>query len=268
MEISYGEIFGWAGGTVAIISGLANWIGQLVTNRKNESWRGKTETDLKIIENRLSEKSSIINGLIDLQKSNYNFSQERRIKSVEQIWEKLQNVKKEFPSVITTVYNILTRKEIENFNDEVPNKNSIKFLKMFTELELDSLFASLDDFRQKLFCERPFLGDNLFSLVNIYSVFLGRLLVIIQHGFVNNNYVWQKDQAIVSILKSALTQKELAFVLQQESNSYNIATEMFESKIILQITDVLSGKVASNNSLEHIKHFKYQIEALQKIKES
>ncbi|MEN4761625.1 hypothetical protein ABEG63_14905 [Chryseobacterium sp. C39-AII1] len=83
MEIPYGQIIAWAGGLSVVVSGVAAWIGQLYLSNRTESWRSTTEAKLKILENQLSEKSQILNNLIDVQKSNYTVSQEKRIKSIE-----------------------------------------------------------------------------------------------------------------------------------------------------------------------------------------
>lgn len=254
MEIPYGEIIGWAGGSAVVISGFIAWIGQLYHSNRIEKWRSKTESKLKILENELSEKSHILNSLIDVQKSNYSAGQEKRIGSIEKIWISLEGLKNSISSIIPFLYNGVTAEEIEELNSDQLTDSSNLLLKQLKEVDFNSFFSTSIDFNRALFSERPFIGEEVYFSLQSYNFFLGRTMYLLQSGIKKRNVKhWTNDHSTIDLLKSIFPEHQINAIVQSEINSYDMISFLYEDKVIEEINDVLSGKIASNKSLENFK---------------
>lgn len=260
MNISVTEIITICGGASAIVSGVVGFAAQRFADKRNEKWREITESNLKRLENELSEKSSIFSNLVDIQKSNYNSSQERRIKAIDRVWEKLEDLKSTISPNIPLLYNILLDQEIEDLNKDKPSDSSVFFKKQLDIIEYELFFEEINKFKKILFAERPFLGEDLWFNIEIYTSFLGRLIYKTQEGIALKKLKhWKWDDPIMNLLKTHITPEQLNTIAKNKTYSYNNITIIFENKIIDSVSNVLSGKIASDNSLNHIKILKNQL---------
>lgn len=267
MEISIESIIAICGGSSVVISGVVGFFAQRLADRRNEKWRGDTEENLKRLENELTEKSTIFNSLIDVQKSNYGFTQQKRIESIDKCWQTLQHFKLSIPAIVVFIFNFLTEKELHSLFDDDKKQKQSNTLKAIVDSDFEEIYKLSKDFQNLLFSQRPFLGEKLYFIMQTYSVFIGRSMYVAEKGYLNDNLIWRHDSSLMVILTTVLSSSEIDFITKQEMNSYRIASEVLENKIINIITDVFSGKVASDDSLEHIKHFKSQLEAMKSEKD-
>ena len=129
-------------------------------------------------------------------------------------------------------------------------------------VDYDSIFKETHEFKKVLFCERPFLGEELYVSLNVYVIFIGRITNITMTGISFEEFKhWHNDSAVMNLLNDYFSEKEFEYLKRQTFFSYQLTIEMFENKIIDMIKDVLSGKVASTDSLNHIINFKKILEA-------
>lgn len=260
MDISLGEVITICGGISVIVGGVSSWIGQLYQNWKSEKWRLKTDSKLAHLQNEFTEKSSIFSNLVDIQKSNYNSAQERRIKAIDIVWEKLEVLKSTISPNIPLLYNILLDHEINDLNKENPSESSIFFKKQLDNIEYNLFFEEMNKFKKTLFMQRPFLGEDLWFNIEIYTLFLGRLIYKTQEGLALKKLKhWKWDNTLINLLKTHITPEELNVIAYTETHSFNNVTMFFENKIIDSVNNLLSGKIASDNSLDHIKKLKNQL---------
>ena len=262
MELSIENVITICGGSSVVISSFVSFIAQRWADKKNIIWKAKTNTELKRLENELSEKTSILNNLINIQKDNYSASHQRILLAIEKVWAGLESVKSKISPTIAFVYDSITEAEIENLNSDNPTKSSIFIINQLKGIDYDSIFKQIQDFKKVLFCERPFLGDNLYVSLNVYTIFLGRIANNTMTGISFKEFKhWHKDEPAINLLSDYFNEKEVEYLKRQTFFSYQLTIEMFESKIIDMIKDIMSGKVASSDSLTHIINFKKILEA-------
>lgn len=257
MEISVGEIITICGGASTIIAGIVGYVAQRLANKQNERWRLTTESELKRLENELSEKSSFLANLIDVQKSSYNFSQDKRISSIEKVWNNLEKVKQKISPTVEFIYNSITAEEINDLNKEDLSESGRLISRQLRNINYNDFFLESNNFTRVIFSERPFMGENLWLMITLYNKFLERIMYLTQSGQANSTIKhWRHDSAIMEMLKYNFPSEQIVAISKVDVGSYDMICYIFEEKIIDQINDVLSGKVASNNSLEHIKLIK------------
>jgi hypothetical protein len=252
MKISVEGIIALCGGGSVIVSGLATWISQLFSNRKIEKWRSETESKLKILEYQLSEKSSILNNLIEVQKSNYSLSQEKRIASMTSVWKAINDFSFKIPKSIIFIQNALTENEIENFLDEDRKSNSK--VKDIDKMDQNAFIDSYSVMQNNLAIERPFLGEDLYFLINIYNAFLTRVVIFTLNGIANEKIKhWHNDKPTINLLSQVLNSDQMNYLMNNYLMSFDYANTEMEKLIISKFNDLLSGKTASQNTIQHIE---------------
>ncbi len=262
MEISVNEIIGLCGGASTIVAGVVGYFAQRIANRQNERWRLQTETDLKRLDSKLSEKSSLLNNLIDVQKSNYSFSQEKRISSIEKAWGGLENIKDKIPSSIEFLFDSMGEEEIEALNNP-HTKNKFLIIDSLQSINYNNFYSESKAFTRILFAERPFLGEELWTSLTVYSKFLDRLVYLVQIGIANKSLKhFKHDAGLIEMLKLNFPPHQITAILQSPLNSLNVMCFLNENKIVEQINDVISGEIASSNSFQHIQQLKEMIKRI------
>lgn len=251
MEVPYGEIIKWAGGSAVICSGIFVWIGQLVIANKIEKWRSFTESKLKILEHQLSEKTSILNNLIELQKSNYSLSQEKRIDAVSKSWIAINDFTFKIPKSIIFIQNALTENEIENYLQE--NSKNNRDLKDIDEMNQNAFIETYSVMQNRLSIERPFLGEDLYFLINIYNAFLTRVVIFSLNGIAAGKLKhWQRDKPTVNLLSQVFNSDQMDYLMNNFLMSFDYANKEMEKLILEKYDDLLSGKIASQSTIQHI----------------
>lgn len=255
------------GGLTVVIPAILVFAVQRWSDWKNEKWRLNTEIQLKNLENKFSEKASLLNNLLDVQKTSNSYSYERKVKSIEIVWNGLQELKNTISSNIIFMYNAVLDNEIEALNDENPSANNKFFKNELKKIDYNQFFNESNSFTKLLAFERPFLDYDLWLSVEIFNKFLGRLIYRTQVAVATNELKnWNKDKPTLALLRNYLTENEYAYVINQKVHSYSIIVDLFETKILKKINEELSGSIASNNSLEHIKKFKNIIDSIENLK--
>ncbi|KQT20255.1 hypothetical protein ASG31_17655 [Chryseobacterium sp. Leaf404] len=262
MDLTLQQVVGWAGGTSVIISGVAYLIGQLVINNKSEKFRFKTESKLKTLENQLSEKSSFINNMIDVQKSTYGYSQEKRILAIEEVWQLITQFNFEFPYTISIIYNVLTEDEI---NDLYKSSKQIsereQLLLELKEMQKSTFFDYYKTLQKKLTYHRPFLGKKLHKSILVANIFYSRLIMFVEKCVINEQLVhWHYDKPTMNLLKDYLSTDEYEFIIKcKENGSLSTTIGLLETKILNNIDEIITGNVATISSIEQAKEFEQLI---------
>lgn len=243
------------GGLSVIVPAIIVFALQKWSDWKNERWRFSTETKLKHLENKLSEKSSLLNNLIDAQKSNYNVSQEKRINSIDEIWCELGKLKESVPSIAEIIYNDVTDDEIAYLNgNDMPEYLQPLYRSLKEAEDLQGFFEASVHFNTKLFSVRPFIGEDVYLSLNVYNSFLGRKMVHLKDSIDENFFKhWKYDAVLVKMLKTFFPLQDISESLESELHVDHAICFLFEDKVLQEINDLLTGRIASNNSLEHIK---------------
>lgn len=259
MDVSVKEILGICGGASAVISAIVGYFAQRFADKRNERWRGQTETDLKKLEHQFSEKSTIFNRLIDAQQSSYSLAQEKRILAIEEMWQLISQFSFEFPHSISIIYNVLTEDEIANFYD------SSKYIHEREELSKDlqnmqnsTFFQYYTELQRKLSQNRPFLGEEIHKSILVTNIFYSRVIMYVERCVRNERLVhWHNDKPTMKILKGFLSQEEYNFVLNnKEKSSIGSTIGLLESKILLSINEVIIGRTATKTAIERFNEIK------------
>ena len=260
MEISFEDVKStgkWllivCGGFTIIIPAIITFLAQKLSDYKNEKWRLNTEVKLKNLENELSQKTSLINNMIEVQKSNYSLSQEKRIFYIEEIWGLISELNYILPDCMDVFDNsddyLLS---LSNFSGSSEEFENIK--EELDELDNEEYINSYVRIQKRLSAARPFLGEDLHQTFYTLYVFYTRVFSHLLNGVKAELIThWTQDPRISKVLKDALKDDEYKFINDKRQRNLTYITGILEGKIIEQINLVLSGNVATKTSIEHVK---------------
>jgi hypothetical protein len=245
------------GGFTIIIPSVIAFVAQKWSDYKNEKWRLSTEIKLKHLENELSEKTSLINNMIEVQKSNYSLSQEKRIAYVEEIWGLITKLNYILPESMMAIFNkpddYLLR--ISNLGDS--SKVFFKIKEELENLNNDQFIESYTSIQKRLTSARPFLGEDLHQSFYLLYVFYTRVFSHLLNGIHDKNIThWSRDSRILKVLKDALLDEEYQFITDRKQRNLTYISGILEGKIIEQINKVLSGNIATKTSIEQVKEIR------------
>lgn len=259
MDISFEEILGICGGTSAVISAVVGYFAQRFADKRNERWREQTETNLKKIEHQLSEKSTIFNRLIDAQQSSYSLAQEKRILAIEEMWQLISQFSFEFPHSVSIIYNVLTEDEIANFYNSSKYIHERKeLLNELQNMQNSTFFQYYTELQRKLSQNRPFLGEEIHKSILVTNIFYSRVIMYVERCVINERLLhWHNDKPTMKILKDFLSQEEYNFILNNKENgSIGSTIGLLESKILLNINEVITGRAATKTAIERFNEIK------------
>lgn len=252
MDLTFEQIIGWAGGTSVVISGIAYLIGQLIIANRTEKFRLETESKIKILENKFSERTNILNNLIDIQRSNYSLSQEKRIAAVEEIWKVANDFMLGLPNSFFYVNN-LRMDEYGTYlkNSKFPENGDIRH-DIRTMEDEEKILNSFEIYRNKLIYLRPFLGEDLYFAIHSYYTFVVRVFLNNIKQIENNMLKhWQEDPYAKRLVDKVLSEEDILIIISDKRNSFNYVLQQMERQVLKHMNLLLSGKKASEYSHKH-----------------
>lgn len=239
----------YVGGITIALSSIISFIAYFIRDYLLNKWKAKYEIDLEVLRAKFSQNNSILDNLTSSLSNIYLASNQRRVEHLESVWEGMVDLKKNMPAITATAYNILTREEIENLPH---SKNS------FAKASIDSFdsmtyFTSHSKVTAKIELSRPFIGDKLWEVFFTYQAFIGRLTFLMQDGLEKGKVTYWKDDLnfINQILGTVIKPEELKKLIENDITAFNNILTFLEFKAINDISEQLTGKRMTNESVEH-----------------
>ncbi len=153
------------------------------------------------------------------------------------------------PTITSMAYNILTKEEIENLPN-TENKYSRASIDSFDSM---SYFTEHSKVIAKIELSRPFIGDKLWEVFFTYQAFIGRLTYLMQDGLEKGKVTyWKNDLNFINqILGTVIKPEELKKLIKNDITAFNNILTFLEFKAINDISEQLTGKRMTNETVEH-----------------
>lgn len=161
-------------------------------------------------------------------------------------------LKNTVPSVVSLSNNILLDEELENgILDEDRGRGVLGGgISNISMEEFSSKSSPISDEVRKL---TPFLSPKLSLQLFVYGAVLGRLVFILSDGYQKGNVSgWRKDEGARQILGAVLNEKELEYIYSQNVQGFNIMTDLLETKILNEMSFMLSGQKSAEDALAQV----------------
>jgi len=250
--ITTNEILLLFGGGTVIAPAIVTFLAQRLADAQNNKWPAKTDEKLEVIKTDLTNKNNVLSNLMDVQKSNYGVSQQRRIDAIEKIWVLLNDFRMAIPHTYSYILNFINENEISEFSDYMENLS--KDVDLEIDYHVDDFLKLYKELEKTLRNERPFLSFEVWEKIYLFKNFImNNMSFVIKNVEKNVFRHWQNNDDLVNLLKYSLRIESVNYICRHKQESFVTALAILESHIIESINDVLSGKIASHNTLEYIK---------------
>ena len=190
------------GGYTVIFGGLFWWLGQRRLQSLLERERGDTQKELEHLKARFSTEESI-RALLSGSFSNAQSQVfEKRLESIEALWQSFFGLRNSIPGYITYVDIIL-----EGEFQEWIKRTDIQ--EIFGELSIEKITEMSTSVSGDIEKVRVFVGEYLWSLYFVYRAFSFRLVIFLFYEREKESPTyWKNDNGLEQILKPALSSDE------------------------------------------------------------
>ena len=245
------------GGWTIITSSVIYFLSNRIADRLNIKWKETADSNIAKLQSELSKNNSTLTSLISLYSTNYHQAQDRRIKAIETLWTKLLEFNKVIPNEGHMIFNVLGEKEIEDYwTRQTDNKLYLAGLNALLNINENEHWKKHYSFRNLIENERPFLGENIWYLYELFNTFSSRIAHLLLSGRKEKKYKhWHHDGFIHQLLESYLNKQEVDYIYSIKVNSLRITIAFLENKLLQEINKTLSGETLSETAIDRIKQF-------------
>lgn len=261
------------GGAGAIILGLSSWLGKVWADRIHlrtsakyqqeiEEVRNRYNVELELSRGEIAERRDLLNNLYKSMSSGHSLSHQRILDSIAVLWNKTLEMR-ELTSSVLFMYAILLPEEVET----LPIGKLSGMTSEMTEEELAFGAQSITTEVERI---RPFIGESLWRIFSVYSMFSGRLaLKVIRGKSEGKIYNWDKtfdgeyDKALFQGLQIVFTENELSEIVGD--NSIGVPQRIMgalEVKMLNEMNELTFGKHLVSLSIEEQQRIISLIEPL------
>lgn len=252
--IGVASIGGWA----AITYILSSWIGARLAQKLNINWIKQKEKEVEKLKSDLTRDREILNNTISTISKQYQVSQERRLKSLEELWKNIIEIRKFFWP-LQFFFNILLPEEYNS----VYKDDKFEFKSSLSQIT----FETISDFFMKISpsieLSRPYIGIKLWSLFYLYRAFIGRIVFVFDEGRKKNNInSWHSDKHTIKLLKLALNEEVFERISKDKLFFLNNAIDLIERKILTEMENIITGTSISELTISKAEKIIQEIEAI------
>src|SRR5690606_16140662 len=190
---------------------LSNSYQQHIYNSEIENIRGQIDKHnnllTSIVQNHLSSSQKIL---------------DKKIQAYEMLWSNILEIRNNFPSGISLVYQIFMDDELAKDDAFEMLNNNPKMGPIIRSYDMDTEMKKLVDSKKSLLKLRPYISDDSVKLHHSYEGIIGRVTYKFIWDYGKSKvYNWKNDDALKSILELALTDKELNYVMTMKIHAFN-----------------------------------------------
>lgn len=253
------------GGLSIIISSIISFTAYFIKDYFINKWKLKYQLEIERLKGQQSQNNSLLSNLTNSISNIYLASNEKRVQYLEKVWLNMLEFKNQLPFELIFYYSYLYKDEIININSD---KN--KFIRDgLSKYKIEEIVNLIKNSLVELEKCRPFIGDNIWLVLNTYHTFLGRLAFLLFDGIKQGKVNYWKDdnEFVIPLLSTVITHEELNRLLESEIKSFRNVVNFLEQKAIIDINEQLSGKRMSEKTVEQaLKLSELTNEKLEKLK--
>jgi hypothetical protein len=250
MEQTIKDVILLLGGWTVIITGIVSFISYLTTQKIIGSWETKNQSEIEILRNNQAETQLLLKDTISTISSSQSLLQTRRVEAVDKLWKAVLDLKIHY-SPVTLFFGITLPIEYKSVLANSP---------MFTGLRTlnDNYIINFPQ-DEETYVEnfRPYLGETLWLYFFVYRAFLGRLAFLVKWLAEGKEIGdWRHDTGIEQHLKAVFDKDEFNALMNSSPTEINYALNVLDSKVLREISYILSGRKSSLESFENSKELR------------
>lgn len=236
------------GGLTVIVSSVISLIAYLIKSYFTNRWITQQKIEIESLKAQFNQNNQILNNLTNSISNIYLDSNKKRVECLEKVWIGMMELKQNIPNLVFMAYSILKKDEIINL-PKTTNEYTKASIESFKPQEYFDLSHKV---LNEIQITRPFVGENIWIIFHVYSVFIGRLTYLIQDGLINGvvKYWGDDPEFFEQILKKVMTKEELKELTKNDFSSFNNVINFLEYKALNDISEQMSGKRMTNEAVK------------------
>ena len=237
------------GGWTVIVTGIVSFISYLATQRIIRSWDIKHQRELEILRNNQAETQVLLKDTLSTISSSQSLLQNRRVEAVDRLWKAVLALKAYY-SPVTFFFTIALPNE---YKTALANSTIFEGLRKID----DNYIVNYPEEVSNLEDCRPYLGENLWLHFFVYRAFLGRIAVLVKWLKEGKEIGdWRQDSGVQQHLKVAFEEDEFNALMKSNPMEINYALNVLESKVLREISYIVSGRQSSLESFENSRELR------------
>jgi hypothetical protein len=243
------ELLKVLGGLTVVLSALISFCSILFREWLLGRWRVKQEGELAFLKSQLSHNSQLVNQLTQASSAIFLSSSEQRIKGFTNLWENIVNLKENMPTLVITVYSLLTDDEVRN----ISNTESVNMQQLISNYSPQEYFSENHRRLLEVQKKRPFIGQELWASYFVYQQFIGRLTHLLRDGLEKGAVTyWMDDKLTMSqILPTVIPKSDLDKLCSNRVLAFQAILNYLETQILNEISEQVTGKRITESTLKH-----------------
>ena len=168
---------------------------------------------------------------------------ERRLNSVDRLWEKILDIRKESPPVLAMV-DVMTVKEYTNAKGD---NTFMQLMDGYNEQNIIRMAEEKEGHSESL---RLYTGEYLWALFYAYRAINIRIVLLLYYGQTDEQKLkWHEDEMIRGLLSNIITKAELSAFDAEASGKVSWIRNKIETKFLNTAQNIISGKEFSSDML-------------------
>lgn len=242
------------GGFSAILIAFIVFLGKYLSNRLIQSSQYLYDSRIEKIRGEIIKNNGFLDSLIQNHFSSSQKILDKRILAYELLWKTIIRIRDGFPAGVSLVYQLLPDSRIESKSAFQELNENKKMSPLLNSYDIDIEMNKIVEIANSIHDFKPFISDNSYKLFYTYQGLIGR----ITHNFIwefNNGklYNWKNDDALKSILKITLSDKEVSYIMNLKIAALDSLIELIEYKIIQDFRKSLNIIETTVDTIEHIQ---------------
>jgi hypothetical protein len=237
------------GGWTVIVTGVISFISYLATQKIIGSWDTRNQRELEILRNNQAETQVLLKDTTSAITSSQSLLQARRVEAVDKLWKAILALKDHY-SPVTFFFTIALPSE---YKTALANSAIFSGLRKID----DHYIVNFPQEVSELESFRPYLGETLWLHFFVYRAVLGRLALLVKwlkEGKETGD--WRQDSGVQQHLKAVFEEDEFKTLMNSSPMEINYALNILDSKVLREISYILSGRRSSLESFENSRELR------------
>ena len=218
VKIDQWMLIQYLGGFGIVLTGIFTLASKLILNKLQIRWEAKSNHAIEILKGEIAKNNSILTTLTNHVGNGFQKIMDKRVEATELIWNQTLNIQKNIPSTVEVLYQILQKDE---FNNKFIDSGNQDMGKGLLEVNIPRFVLNSSDIRDEAWVYRPFMSENLWTLIIAFHAFTGRLVFLLVDGYQKENIkYWLDEKGVNEIMNTVFSKEEISFLKNERAHSY------------------------------------------------
>lgn len=197
------------------------------------------------LEKQVEQQNQKLIALHNLYLKNQDIVYNKKISAIETTWKTLNNILNTVPIPISScIYYFSTT----DFSYEVIKKSKIPQLVKDNQDKINKYIYSYTDNSNNIRDLRPFLGDKIYNLCNVYMMVILWFTYNIDEGLKSQKIKpWTDFENIKTGIENNLSEEELKIFYNKKDGAFSFFLETIKYKILKEMSQILESKDIQKN---------------------